>query len=73
MQCYIDNEGRLALAMALQGQLELLKSRGFVPRIVYTDPHSTFRSMTQEFPGTEIEAGGAGDYVAKVDIKISRI
>jgi hypothetical protein len=29
--------------------------------------------MTQEFPGTEIEAGGAGDYVAKADIKICRI
>jgi len=73
MQCYIENEGRMALGMALQGQLALLKSRGFVPRIVYTDPHSTFWSMTQEFPGTEIHVGGAGDHVAKVDIKIRRI
>jgi hypothetical protein len=47
MQCYIENEGRMALGiMALQGQLALLKSGGFIPRIVYTDPHSTFRSMT---------------------------
>jgi hypothetical protein len=29
--------------------------------------------MTQEFPGTEIDVGGAGDNVAKVDIKIRRI
>jgi hypothetical protein len=70
MQCYVDNKGRIALGMALQGQLALLKSRGFVPRIVYTDPHSTFRTMTQEFPGTEIDVGGAGDYIAKVDVKI---
>jgi len=50
-----------------------LKSRGFKPKIVYTDPHSMFRSMTQEFPGTEINVGGTGDYVAKVDVKIRRI
>ena len=59
--------------MALQGQLSLLKSCGFKPRIVYTDPHSTFRSMTQEFPGTENDVGGANDHVAKVDAKIRRI
>jgi hypothetical protein len=40
---------------------------------VYTDPHSTFRSMTQDFPGVEIDVGGAGDYVAKVDAKIRRL
>jgi hypothetical protein len=40
---------------------------------VYTDPHSTFRSMTQELPGTEIDVGGANDHVAKVDAKIRRI
>jgi len=70
MQCFIENEGRMALRMALQGQLALLKSRGFVPRIVYTDLHSMFRSMTQELPGTEIDVGGAGNHVAKVDVKI---
>jgi hypothetical protein len=59
--------------MALQGQSALLHSRGFIPSIVYTDPHSTFRSMTQDFPGVEIDVGGAGDYVAKVDAKIRRI
>jgi hypothetical protein len=40
---------------------------------VYTDPHSTFISMTQDFPGVEIDVGGAGDYVVKVDAKIRRI
>jgi hypothetical protein len=73
LQSYIENEGRMSLGMALQGQLSLLKSRGFQPRIVYTDPHNTFRSMTQEFPGMEIDVGGANDHVAKVDAKIRRI
>ncbi len=40
---------------------------------MYTDPHSTFRTMTQDFPGVKIDIGGAGDYVAKVDAKIRRI
>jgi hypothetical protein len=63
----------LALGMALQGQLSLLKLRGFERKIVYRDTHSTFRSMTWEFPGTEIDVGGANDHVAKVDAKIRRI
>jgi hypothetical protein len=29
--------------------------------------------MTQDFPGVEIDVGGAGDYVLKVDAKIRRI
>jgi hypothetical protein len=29
--------------------------------------------MTQDFPGVEIDVGGAGDYVAKVGVKIRRI
>jgi len=29
--------------------------------------------MTREFPGIEIDVGGKGDYVAKVDVKIRRI
>ncbi len=70
LQSKIDNESRTTLGLALQGQLALLRSWGFVPTIVYTDPHSTFRSMTQDFLGVEIDIGGAGDYVAKVDAKI---
>jgi hypothetical protein len=73
LQCKVENESRMSLGMALQGQLALLRTRGFIPMIVYTDPHSTFRSMTQDFPGMEIDIGGAGDYVAKVDAKIRRI
>ncbi len=41
-----------------------------MPDTVYTDPHSSFRTMTQDFPGVTIDIGGAGDYVSKVDAKI---
>jgi hypothetical protein len=73
LQSHLENKGKLALGMALQGQLAVLRSQGFVPEIVYKDPHSTFRSMTQDFPGVGIDVGGAIDYVAKVDAKIRRI
>jgi hypothetical protein len=66
LQSKIDNESHTTLGLALQGQLALLRSQEFVPMIVYTDPHSTFRSMTQDFLGVEIDIGGAGNYVAQV-------
>ena len=40
---------------------------------MYTDPQSLFWSMTQDFPGVEIDVGGKGDYMAKADAKIHRI
>jgi hypothetical protein len=73
MQTWIRNEGRTEMGMALQGQLGLLRSRALKPVIVYADPHSTFRSMMYDFPGVEMDVGGAGDYVPKVDAKIRRI
>jgi hypothetical protein len=73
LQYKIENEGWMSLGIALQNQIAVLQSRAFEPKIVYTDPHSTFRSMTREFPGIEIDVGGKGDYVAKVDVKIRRI
>jgi hypothetical protein len=73
LQYKIENEGRMSLGIALQNQIAVLQSRAFEPKIMYTDPHSTFRSMTREFPGVEIDVGGKGDYVAKVDVKIQRI
>jgi hypothetical protein len=73
LQSKVDNESRMCLGMGLQGQLAVLRSRGYVPDTVYTDPHSSFRTMTQDFPGVTIDVGGAGDYVSKVDAKIRRI
>jgi len=50
-----------------------LRSWGFEPIIVYVDSHSTFRSMQRDFPGVEVDVGGAKDYVSKVDAKIRRL
>lgn len=72
-QCPVESEGKTALGLGLQGQLNLLKSRNFQPTIVYTDPASAFKSITREFPGVEIDTGGAKDNVAKIDSKIRRI
>ncbi len=53
--------------------MELLCSRGFILIVVHTDPQSAFRVLTMQFPGFMIDAGGAGDYVSKVDAKICHI
>jgi hypothetical protein len=73
LQCKIEREMQGILGPALQGQLELLHSRGFIPTMVYTDPQSAFRSLTTQYPGVVIDVGGAGDYISKVDAKIRRI
>jgi hypothetical protein len=73
LQCKIERETQGILGPALQGKLELLHSRGFIPTMVYTDPQSAFRSLTTQYPGVVIDVGGAGDYISKVDAKIRRI
>ncbi len=73
LQCKIERETQQVLGMALQGQLELLRSRGFIPTVVHTDPQSAFCTLTSQFLGVVIDVGGAGDYVSKVDVKIHPI
>jgi hypothetical protein len=73
LQSYLENDTRTNLGFALQGKLGMLRSRGFIPVTVYTDPYSSFKSMTQEFADVEVDDGGASDYVQKVDAKIRRI
>jgi hypothetical protein len=73
LQCRIERELQNELGIALQGQLELLRSHSFVPTIVYVDPQSAFKSMTTMFPGVILDVGGAKDHVCKVDAKIRRI
>ena len=72
-QCYLTSESANQLGLGLQGLINKLRSRGFNPTIVYTDPGSGFRALTTAFPGTLIDISGAGNYVAKVDVKIRRI
>jgi hypothetical protein len=50
----------------------MLKSLGFIPKIVYTDPQSMVKSMFQVFLGMEIGVGLSGDYMAKYGAKIWR-
>jgi hypothetical protein len=45
----------------------------YEPTIVYNDPQSAFCAMTNDIAGVEIDTGGAGDYIDKVDTKISYI
>ncbi len=73
IQCRIERETQNMLRLTLQGQLELLRSRGFIPTTVHTDPQSAFRTSVGQFPGVVIDVGGVGDFVSKVDAKIHRI
>jgi hypothetical protein len=73
LQSVIVGESKQELGMALQGQLAVLRLKGFIPSKVYVDPQSAFKAMTQDFLGIEIDVGGAGDYVAKVDSRIRQI
>jgi hypothetical protein len=70
LQCPIERETATVLGIALQRQLELLRSRGSVPVRVHTDPQSAFRTLTRSFENVVIDPG---DYVPKVDMKIRRI
>jgi hypothetical protein len=58
LQAGINSENRLELGMALQGHMVILRSRGYEPSVVYTDPHSSFKSMTQDFPGWTLTSEG---------------
>jgi hypothetical protein len=70
---YRERDTQNMLGLTLQGQLELLLSRGFIPTTVHTDPQSAFHTLVGQFPGVVIDVGGAGDYISKVDTKIRRI
>ena len=70
---HIERETGNQLGMALQGQLDMLCSHGFIPTIVYTDPALGFQVIVNQFPRVINDVGGAQDNNAKVDIKICRI
>jgi len=73
LQCPITSESQNQLGLGLQGQLNILQSRGFIPTIIHTDPARGFTSLVGAFPGVIFDPSGAGDHVAKVDAKIRRI
>ena len=73
LQTSVDKETAEVLGLALQGHLQVLRERAFIPKIVHVDPASAFMSLRTQFPGVIIDVGGARDFVAKVDAKIRRI
>ena len=61
------------LGKALQGQLDLVRSRSFKPTRVHADPQSSFKAIVGSFPGVEVDISGAGDHLDKVDIRIRQL
>ena len=62
-----------ALAEALSGQVDALKTRGFKVRVYYLDPQSGFKPLEGNIPGIEVDICGAGDHMDKLDAGIRRL
>lgn len=62
-----------AMLSAIQGQVNLLASRGFKARLIHMDPQPGFRSLKGSIAGLEFDEGGAGDHAEKIDQKIRRL
>jgi hypothetical protein len=69
----VDSEKTEDLGLALQGQVNLIRSRGFKPTVCYLDPQPGFVPLVGQIPGVEIDVCGAGDHLDKIDAKIRRI
>jgi hypothetical protein len=70
---HIERESQAVLELALQGQLDLVCSKGFQPVRVYVDLQSALRALSAKFENIPIDVGGAGDHLPKPDPKIWRI
>ena len=73
LQCPITSESQTQLGLGLQGHISILRTKGFTPTIIYTDPARGFEGLVGTFPGILVDTSGAGDNVPKVDAKIRRI
>jgi len=62
-----------SLGQALEQHLITLRSRGFDAGLVYVDPQRGQHTLAGYFPGLEIDVGGAGDHLAKLDIRVRRV
>ena len=69
----LKDESEQVLDTALQGQLQVLRERGFTPKMVHVDPQSMFVRLRSQYLGVLIDVGGAKDYVPVVDAKIRRV
>jgi hypothetical protein len=57
----------------LQSQLQVYRERGFSVQVIHADLASAFMALRTQFPGVLFEAGGAKDYIAKIDSKMWRV
>ena len=73
LQTHVTNESADTLGTALQSHIQVLREKSFKVTCVHVDPASAFQALRTQFPGTEIDVGGARDFVAKVDAKIRRL
>jgi hypothetical protein len=47
IQMGVESESREVMGLSLQGHLSVLHSIGFLLMIVFVDPHSMFKSVTE--------------------------
>jgi hypothetical protein len=64
LQVHIEQELQNVLGLALQGQLNLLRSKGFTPTCVYVEQQSALRTL---FETVSVDIGNAGDFMPKVE------
>jgi len=70
---FVKSLSKDELGGALQDHLNLLRAFGFDAKIVRVDPLKALAGLKGKFPGTEIDASGAGDHLPTIDIKIRRV
>jgi hypothetical protein len=58
LQVNIERESQNVLGPALQGQIDLLRSKGFSPIRVYVDPQSALRVLATKFENVSVDVGG---------------
>ena len=61
------------LGLALHGQINVVRSRGFKPQVVYMDPQPALKALQHQMTGVEVDVSGAGDHLDKIDGKIRRL
>lgn len=55
LQCAVERETASVLGNALQNQIKLLRSKGFNPVRVHTDPQSVLRLLTTKFKNVAVD------------------
>jgi hypothetical protein len=67
------SQSKPKLGEGLQSHINLLRSYGFDVSLIRVDPQKSLAGLKGSFPGVELDTGGAGDHLPKVDAKIRRV